>query len=134
VYCANFVFFLYLFKGNRKCGFSTWLSCLGFIICSLSCIIYCFISTKKMMMMMCFWANKLVIVCLMCLEKIRWAFQFFFRRAWCNLQVKPCDSCLSALIPALTFTFTCTVPYLLPFTFRCAQTAQTPARPWLSGE
>jgi len=28
-----------------------------------------------------------------------------------------------------TFTFTCTVP--VPFTFRCAQTAQTPVRPWL---
>jgi len=45
VYYANFVFFfflfLFLFKGSSKCGFSTLLSCSGFIICSLfaSCIL-----------------------------------------------------------------------------------------------
>jgi len=39
-------FFLFLFKGSSKCGFSTLLSCSGFIICSLlaSCI---FIWTNK---------------------------------------------------------------------------------------
>ena len=38
VYYANSVFFL--FKGSSKCGFSTLLSCSGFIICTLfaSCI------------------------------------------------------------------------------------------------
>ena len=46
MFYANFVFSFFFFKGSSKCGFSTLLSCSGFIICSLigSCI---FIWTNK---------------------------------------------------------------------------------------
>jgi len=43
VYYANSVFVFFLFKGSSKCGFSTLLSCSGFIVCSF-CIMYFYLN------------------------------------------------------------------------------------------